>query len=75
MAEIDEQKEKVTFWRNLFFVLLATIFGLVAYTFENFDKLSNIKLIIIDITGFFMFIGNIFILIKLKKEIEKLKDL
>ena len=50
MADIDYQKEKVSFWRMFFFFWLTTIIGLIAFLFNNFDKLSEIKLILINIT-------------------------
>ena len=40
MADIDFQKEKVNFWRMLFFFWLTSIVGLIAYIFNNYDKLT-----------------------------------
>ena len=75
MADIDYQKEKVSFWRMFFFFWLTTIIGLIAFLFNNFDKLSEIKLILINITLVILIIFLLLTSIKLKKETEKLKDL
>ena len=75
MADIDYQKEKVSFWRMFFFFWLTTIIGLIAFLFNNFDKLSEIKLILINITLMILIIFLLLTSIKLKKETEKLKDL
>ena len=75
MAEIDKQKEKITFWRTLFFFLLASIFGLVAFIFTHYMKLNNIQLILSNITGILLLIGIILVAIKLKKEIDKIGEM
>ena len=75
MAEIDKQKEIISYLKTGFFFFLGTLFGLIAYLFDKYDKLNSLKLIFINI-GIAI---NIFILIflakKSRKEIDKLKDL
>ena len=75
MAEIDKQKEKITFWRTLFFFLLASIFGLVAYIFTKYEKLNEIQLILSNIAGMILLIAIINVGVKLKKEIEKIEEM
>ncbi len=75
MADIDYQKEKVTFWRIAFFFWLTTIIGLIAYLFNNFTKLTEIKLVLVNLSLIVLIIFLIFTSSKLKKETEKLKDL
>ena len=75
MADIDYQKEKISFWRMLFFFWLTTIIGLIAYLFNNFEKLSETKLILINLTLTILLIFLIVTSIKLKKETEKIKDM
>ena len=75
MAELDRQKEKVTFWRNLFFFILASVFGLVAFLFNSYEKLVFVKIVLIDITLLGLVILLILVIIKMNKEIDKLKDL
>ena len=74
MAEIDKQKEKITFWRSLFFFLLASIFGLVAFIFTKYSYLNDLQLILSNIAGLLL-IGIISVALKLKKEIEKIGDM
>ena len=69
MADIDYQKEKVSFWRMFFFFWLTTIIGLIAFLFNKFDRLSETKLILINITLIILIIFLLLTSIKLKKEI------
>ena len=75
MAELDKQKEKVSFWRMLFFFLLTSIFGLVAYLFNSYESLSELKIVLANVTLFGLVVALIIVLIKMNKEIDKLKDL
>jgi uncharacterized membrane protein HdeD (DUF308 family) len=75
LAEIDKQKEKVVFWRMLFFFWLTITVGLVAFIFNNFDKLSDVKLLLSNITLLLVIVFLIITSIKMKKETDKLRDL
>ena len=75
MAEIDRQKEIVGFFKNAFFVVFGLIVALSGYIFEKYEKLSNFKLFVLNVTEIFLLIAFIIISLKLKKEIDKLKDL
>ncbi|GAX86887.1 conserved hypothetical protein [Lebetimonas natsushimae] len=75
MAEIDKQKEKIAFLRTMFFFLLTALFGLVAFVFTKYMKLSEIQLILTNIAGLILLIGIIATGKKLKKEIDKLEDM
>ena len=75
MAEIDRQKEIIGYLKTAFFFFLATLFGVIAYLFENFDKISQIKLILLNITITILVSILIFLAKKSKREIDKLKDL
>jgi heme exporter protein D len=74
LAQVDEQK-KVAFWRTLFFFWLTVIVGLIAFIFNNFEKLNNVKLFLSNISLVLVIIFLIITSIKMKKEIEKLRDL
>jgi len=75
MSKLDRQKEKIAFWRTMFFFLLASIFGLVAFVFTKYDKLSEIQLILVNIAGFMLLIGIIGTTFKLKKEIDEIEEM
>ena len=75
MAEIDKQKEKITFWRSLFFFLLASIFGLVAFIFTKYTQLDEMQLFLINLAGLSLLIAIIGAGIKLKKEIDEIEEM
>jgi len=75
MAEIDKQKEKIAFFRTIFFFLLASLFGLIAFVFNKYPKLNEVELIIINIGGLSLLISILFTGKKLKKEIEKIGEI
>jgi len=75
MAEIDKQKEIIGYLKTAFFFLLGTLFGIIAYLFEKYDKLNDIKLIFLNIAITIIVILLIYLAKKSKKEIDKLKDL
>jgi uncharacterized membrane protein len=75
MSQLDKQKEKITFWRTMFFFLLASMFGLVAFIFTKYELLNEIQLILINVAGFILLIAIIGVGIKLKKEIEKIEEM
>ena len=75
MARIDEQKEIVTFWRSLLFLFIGIFVTILGFTFNNFEKFSQMKMILIEISGISVIIGIIFSAIKLKQSIRKLRKL
>ncbi len=75
MAEIDKQKEKIVFFRNLFFFLLASLFGLIAFIFNKYKNLTDWELLIVNIGGFILLVSIILTGIKLKKEINKIGEI
>ena len=75
MAELDKQKEKVAFWRNLFFIWLTTILGLIAYMFTNYEKFNFIKIILVNLALSIVVVLLIATARVMIKEIDKLKDL
>ncbi|NPA12149.1 MAG: hypothetical protein GXO62_07890 [Epsilonproteobacteria bacterium] len=75
MADIDRQKEWIGVLKTSFFFLLATLFVLIAYLFENFDKLATVRLVFINITITIITISTLLSAKKLKQELEKLKDM
>ena len=75
MAEIDKQKEWISFWKTAFFSIMGLITGVFAYIFQMYEKLNNFKLILLNILIILLVIASILVLIKLKKEIEKLGEM
>jgi len=75
MAEIDKQKEKIAFLRSIFILLLGSLFALIGFIVTKYPVLNQIQLILADIGGFILLTVIIFLLIKILKEIDKLKDL
>jgi len=75
LAKIDEQKEIVATWRVALFFVLGTIFALIGYVFNSYNKLNEIQLILSNLAGLFLLISFIFIVFKLKIEIKKLGDM
>jgi len=75
MADLDRQKEVVNTIRTIWLFLIGVLFGEFAYLFQNFDKLSNTKIVIIEVV--ILLNTTIIILLsqKLKNSIDKLKDL
>jgi uncharacterized membrane protein HdeD (DUF308 family) len=75
MADIDYQKDKVAFWRMLFFFFLTAIFGIIAYLYENLFTIDKTRMIL-AIIGLIVLIAILIgISIKMSKEMKKLKDL
>ena len=75
MADIDKQKEWVTFLRMLLFFILSLVVALTGYIFNNFEHISNLKLIILNVIEFILIIISITVFVIMYKEINKLKDL
>ena len=75
MANIDKQKEWIGFLKTSFFFLLASIFGIFSFEFLHYKVLNQLELILINILLVIFVIVDIIILLKLFKEIEKLKDM
>ena len=75
VAEIDKQKEIIGYLKTAFFFFLGTLFGIIAFIFNNFEKLSNIKLIILSFAIILNLIIIVFIAVKSKEVLEKIKDL
>jgi len=75
VAEIDREKEVIGFLKTGFFFFLGTLFGLIAYLFNFYDKLNDSKLLIISIGILLNVIILIFLAKKTKKELDKLRDL
>jgi len=75
MADIDKQKEWIGFLKSAFFFLLASVFGLFGFEFLHYEELSQLKLVLINILLALFIVIDILILLKLIKEINKLKDM
>ena len=75
MAELDKQKEKIAFFRSLFFFLLASIFALVAFVFTKYQGLSFVQLLLADIAGFALLVAIVAVAAKLKDEIDKIGEM
>ena len=75
MAKIDKQKEWVGLWKIALFFFLGSEFGVISFIFNNFDKLSEIKLIFLTIALLSLTFTVIFSAIYLKKQIDKLEEI
>jgi uncharacterized protein YpmS len=75
MSKLDKQKEKITFWRTMFFFLLASMFGLVAFIFTKYAQLDEMQLFLINLAGLGLLIAIIGAGIKLKKEIDEIEEM
>jgi len=75
MGKIDKQKEWVGVWKIALFFLLGSEFGLISFIFNSFDKLSEIKLILLTISLLVLAVAIIVTALYLKKEIDKLEDI
>ena len=75
MAEIDKQKEKLSIIRSILILFIMTLFALIAYLFNNFEILNFYKFLIVDVAILFFGFGILFLFFKLKKELDKLKEL
>ncbi len=59
-------KKRILLFEDFIFFLLASIFGLIAFIFNKYEKLNEI-LIVANIAGLFLLVSIIGVLIKLKK--------
>jgi len=75
VAQIDREKEIVAFFRSAFFFVLSLIVALTAYIFNSYEKMGVLKLVLLDAVEMSLIFINIFIGIKLKKAIDKLKEI
>ena len=75
MAQIDKQKEIIGIYKAGFFFVLGTLFAILAYIFQNFDKLTNNKLVLLNIVILFGVFAIIFIVKKLKENLDKLEEM
>jgi len=75
LAKIDEQKEIISNIRLFLLVFIGSFFGLASYVFNNFEKLSELKLIFLTFLGVYNFILIILLMFFLQKETKKLRDL
>jgi H+/Cl- antiporter ClcA len=75
VAEIDKQKEWVSFWKTAFFSVMGIMFGLFGYIFQTYKRLNDIEKLVIILLIVILVISSILILKKLKREIEKLGDM
>ncbi len=75
MSRIDKQKEKITFLRTMFFFLLASIFGLIAFAFTKYRKLDETEFFLVDIAGAILLCAILITGYKLKNEIDKIEEM
>ena len=75
MGKLDRQKEWVGLWKIALFFFLGSEFGLIGFVFNNFDKLTEIKLILLTTALLILAVAVIITAIYLKKEIDKLEDI
>jgi len=75
VAQIDKQKEIIGIYKTGFFFVLGALFALLAYIFQNFDKLNNNKMILLEILVLIGVSIVIFIVKKLKENLDKLEEL
>ncbi|NPA10632.1 MAG: hypothetical protein GXO62_00130 [Epsilonproteobacteria bacterium] len=75
MAEIDKQKEKITFFRSVFLLILGSLFALIAFIFTNYNKLNQVQLFLANIVGFVLLVSILLLLKKIFEEINKLEDM
>ncbi len=75
MSQIDKQKEKIAFLRTMFFFLLASIFGLVAFAFTKYKQLDTTQFILVNIAGIILLLAILGIGYKLKREIDKIEEM
>ena len=74
MADIDKQKEWIGFLKTSFF-LLASIFGVFSFEFLHYKNLNDLQLVLINVLLIIFVAMDVIILLKLVKEINKLKDM
>jgi tellurite resistance protein TehA-like permease len=75
VADIDKQKEWVSFWKTAFFSVMGLIVAILGYSFKYYKTLNEIELIFTTISVLILVIASILLFIKLRQEINKLGDL
>ena len=72
---LDRQKEVVANYRMFVAISITILSGLIAYIFNSYEELSQIKKFI-TIVGFIGLLANVlYLTYQLKIETDKLKDL
>jgi len=75
MAQIDKQKEIIGYLKTGFFFLLGVLFGLIAYLFNSYDKISIEKLVLVEF-ALLLNVAMLFFVASLsKKYIDELEEM
>ena len=74
MAQIDEIKEKIGFFKAIFITLLVIDTSLIAWVFKNYN-IDKVKLYIVLFVIIYLSVFLGFLFIKILDNIKKLKDL
>jgi len=75
MAQIDKQKEIIGYLKTGFFFLLGVLFGLIAYLFNGYDKISIEKLVLVEF-ALLLNVAMLFFVASLsKKYIDELEEM
>jgi hypothetical protein len=75
MAQMDEVKELIAFLKAVFITSIVINTSLVAWIFKNYDSVAEMKLYLVASITVILGIGICYLLVKILKEIRKLRDL
>jgi len=75
MAKLDKQKEIIGYLKTGFLFLLGTLFALIAYLFDKYDKMKIEKLVFIEIAILIIISLLFFVAKKSKQFIDELEEM
>ena len=75
MSNVDKIKEQIGWLKVVFGLLFATDISIVAYLFNNLERLNNLKVIIILLALSLVTLGILYINKKAMKKIDSLEKL
>lgn len=75
MAELDKLKNDFELLKIALNSIIVTFIGIVGFTFVNFEKISNTKLILISCFIPILLIFFIIVCIKIKQKQKEIKDI
>ena len=71
----DYKEKEFELYKTIFVIVTSIVVSIIGYTFVSFEKLSNIKLVIINVITFFSLIVATSVFFRLKKILLELKDI
>ncbi len=75
MPKIDKIKEQIGWLKVVFALLFATDLSLIAYLFNNLERLNSIKIVLVIIGLFFVTLAMLYVNKVAMHKIDSLEDI